>query len=79
MNSVSLHIILFPFCDNQCFLQLSCFNFQQKERTFHLESGIHVGHGINVGPGKFVKKNKKNNVGPGKFGKSDYTKCAILC
>ena len=23
-----------------------------------LESGIDVGHGINIGPGKFVKKNK---------------------
>jgi hypothetical protein len=27
-------------------------------------SGIDVGQRINVGPGKFVKK---NNVGPGKF------------
>ena len=28
-----------------------------------LESGIDVGQGINVGPGKFVKKNKRRAVG----------------
>ena len=28
------------------------------KNTFTLESGIDVGQGITVGPGKFVKKNK---------------------
>ena len=27
-----------------------------------LESGIDVGHGITVGPGKFVKKNKRRTL-----------------
>ena len=30
---------------------------KQNKSYFTLESGIDVGQGINVGPGKFVKKN----------------------
>ena len=35
--------------------------FQLRLNDFHntLVSGIDVGQGINVGPGKFVKKNKR--------------------
>ena len=32
--------------------------FAQEFKPATLESGIDVGQGINVGPGKFVKKNK---------------------
>ena len=37
-----------------------------------LDSGIDVGHGINVGPGKFVKKNKHTALNR----RRAWTKCA---
>ena len=33
--------------------------YQRSIKVHTLESGIDVGQGINVGPGKFVKKNKR--------------------
>ena len=33
--------------------------FQRENLVTTLESGIDVGQGITVGPGKFVKKNKR--------------------
>ena len=41
----------------------------------NLESEIHVGQVINVGPGKFVKKNKRRAFDKLRAG----TKCAKLC
>ena len=40
-----------------------------------LESWIDVGQGINVGPGKFVKKNKRRALNK----RRAWTKCAKLC
>ena len=34
----------------------------RSEHPFTLESGIDVGQGITVGPGKFVKKNKPSLI-----------------
>ena len=43
--------------------------------TFTLESGIDVGQGINLGPEKFVKKNKRRALNKHKA----WTKFAKLC
>ena len=40
-----------------------------------LKSGIDVGQGITVGPGKFVKKNKRMALNNHRA----WTKCAYLC
>ena len=40
-----------------------------------LESGIDIGQGINVGPGKFVKKSKRGALNK----RRAWTKCAKLC
>ena len=40
-----------------------------------LESGIDLGQGINVGPGRFVKKNKNRAWNISRA----WTKCAKLC
>ena len=38
--------------------QLFFVNMEMERRKYTLESGIDIGHGINVGPGKFYKNNK---------------------
>ena len=43
--------------DGECYAQKEP-NLPQSLSTLTLESGIDVGQGITVGPGKFVKKNK---------------------
>ena len=61
--------LLYIYWSHVYTMYIPIFEFVTKWKVHTLESGIDVGQGINVGPGKFVKRNKRRAQ----------TKCAKLC
>ena len=55
MRTQSLFGVVFAFCLENAAAKIH----SSRASDDTLESGIDVGQGINVGPGKFVKKNKR--------------------
>ena len=55
-SCIVLYILIFLILPQKI---VTIINVSDVVWLFTLESGIDVGQGINVGPGKFVKKNKR--------------------